>query len=79
MIGAAKEWYTIVNTEGHELALSQGENWFATEDLAAITAQEVCKEYKRMVLVKKNVTKYVRAFKAQVTPVEVKDTSAVAS
>jgi len=79
MIGFTQEYYTLQNADGHDLAISQGPNFFLTEDIAAQVASDVCYELRDVVLIRKHVDTVVRAFRASVGVEEVKDTSATTS
>ena len=79
MIGFTQEYYTLQNADGHDLAISQGINYFLTEDIAIDVAQEVCLQLKETVLLRKHTDEVVGAFQATVTVNRVDDTSRVAS
>jgi hypothetical protein len=78
MIGFAQEYYTLQNVDGHDLALTT-DNHFLTEDIAAESAQDACKAYNGIILVRKHMDTVTRVFQAVTTVEEVADTSAVAS
>lgn len=78
MIGFAQEYYTLQNADGHDLALTV-DNHFLTEDIAADSAQDACKAYGGMILVRKHMDTVTRVFQTVVTVEEIADTSVVSS